>query len=272
MMATNKRVLSPAADTLRAPALCLAVLLLGAGAAFSQSRLEQLEATYQTNLRPLHAPVLQDYARQLELLKNQLIARNRVADAKQVEAEIARVKEIATTTGVLPYTELQAALAPPVVAAAASGTPEAATTRPTPPPAKAPPASALPTLLAAEAFRGSDLDTKTSSVPIGSAEWRIFKLPAGTYDVLVIFASDALTAPQEITLNLAGKETKGSITPNNATGSPETFRVHRLCQVKVDGDVNNGTLSLTAAAQDKPAIWIKKIMFTVPKKAATAAN
>ena len=69
----------------------------------SASRLEQLEATYLTNLRPLHAPVLQDYLRQLELLKNQFTARNRADDARQVDAEIQRVKSIISTTGVLPY-------------------------------------------------------------------------------------------------------------------------------------------------------------------------
>ncbi len=250
-----------------------ALLLALASSLFSQTRLEQLEATYQTNLRTLHAPVLQDYARQLELLKNQLIARNRVADAKQVEAEIAKVRDIANGTGVLPYTELQASMAPPAMAMNPGG-PGLGPKPPSPPPTPGSPAtaaaSALPTLLAAEAFRGNDINTKTSAIPLGTAEWRIFRLPAGTYDVLVIFSSETLANPAEVTLNLGGQEAKGAIKPEQSTGSPETFRVHRLCQVKVDSDLNGSTLALTATSQDKPQLWIKKIIFTLPKKGAAA--
>src|SRR6478609_2788715 len=60
------------------------LLLLLPHLAHCQSRLDQLEATYESNLRALDAPILQDYLRQLDFLKSQLIARNRADDAKQV--------------------------------------------------------------------------------------------------------------------------------------------------------------------------------------------
>src|SRR3982751_1489962 len=63
---------------------CLLFLLaLFPHAATCQSRLDQLEATYQSNLRALDAPILQEYLRQLDFLKSQFLARNRADDAKQ---------------------------------------------------------------------------------------------------------------------------------------------------------------------------------------------
>lgn len=230
----------------------------------SPSRLEQLEATYQSNLRTIHAPLLQDYIRELELLKSQLIARNRAADAKEVDAEIARVKGIVNTTGVLPYTGLEAAAAPP-----------AAGVVPKPAPADKSPAkgvaTALPTLLAAEAFKGGALNAKTGAIPLGSAEWRVFKLPAGTYDVLIIFSSETQGKDEEITLNLGGRETKATIAQDRATGSPETFRLLRLCQIKVETEISGGVLNVTSATADKPAIWLRKVIFAAPKKPAPPA-
>lgn len=234
--------------------------------ALSQTRLDQIEATYQSNLRALHAPVLQDYLRQLELLKSQFIARNRAADARQVDTEIARVKNIVNTTGVLPYTELEAAPAP-----AAAGNVAKTATAPTPPlaPAKNDP-TALPTLLAAEAFKGTDLNTKTGAIPLGSAEWRLYKLPAGTYDVLMIFSSETLALPELLTINIGGHEFTGVVPTDRATGSPETFRLLRLCQIKLDTEVSGTTLVLTASSQGKPVVWLKKLMFSTAKKPGDA--
>jgi hypothetical protein len=222
-----------------------------------QTRLEQLESTYQSNLRTLHAPVLQDYLRQLELLKSKYASSSRAADLKHVETEIARVKAIVNTTGVMPYTELEAELVVPVA-------PGAPAPKPAPPPAQN--SSPLPTLLAASALKSAEIDGQTGAIPLGSAEWRLFKLPTGTYDVLLIFASEALSQPQHVTLNIGGREFKSEIAPARATGSVTTFRLLKLCQVKVDSEISGGTLSLTAASQGKPLLWVKKVMFTTPKK------
>jgi hypothetical protein len=225
-----------------------------------QSRLDQLEATYQSNLRTLEAPILQDYLRQLDFLKNQFVARNRLDDAKQVDAEIARVKSIASTTGILPFTELEGAVA-------------AADTNPPKPgagPAKSDP-SPLPTLLAAEVLKGGELNAKTGAFPIGYGEWRLFKLPAGTYDVLVVFATESLALPEQLTLTIDGHEFHAVIPVDRATASPETFRLLRLCQVTLDTDVNGGTLNLAASTRGKPVLWLKKLMFATPKKADSPA-
>jgi hypothetical protein len=245
---------------------CLAMLALlacPARAQQQQSRLEQYEATYQANLRAIHAPILQDYLRALENLRTTLTNRNRVADAKQVEAEIARVKNIVNTTGILPPTELQAALGATAEAAPPVATPAPAA------PAK-PAAGPLPVLLAAEA-KGAALDAKTGAGPLGTAEWHINRLPAGTYDLLVMFASGPLVLPEHVTVNIGGQDFKSSVASDRATGSPETFRLLRLCQVKLEAEVTNSPLTITAASKANPLLWVKRVMFATPKKPATAA-
>lgn len=234
------------------PALMLPVFL-GAQSP-SPSRLEQLEATYLTNLRLLHGPVLQDYLRQLELLKTQFTLRNRMEDARQVDAEIQRVKSIISSTGVLPY---PAPPAPP------AGAEPAATTSPA---VQTPENSAaLPAFLAAEAFKSGEMNTKLGAVPIGSAEWRVFRLPAGTYDLLVVFSCDALPLPEIVTVRIGGQQVKATITPDRATGSVESFRLLRLCSLTLDADVTSGTLAIEGSDAASARIWLRKIMFARPR-------
>jgi hypothetical protein len=234
--------------------LSLFLLLLLPRLAHCQSRLDQLEATYESNLRALDAPIFQDYLRQLDFLKSQLVARNRADDAKQVDAEITRVKSIASTTGIFPITGLEGSIAPPD------------TTARKPVVLAKNAASPLPTMLAAEAFKGAGIDAKTGALPIGNAEWRIFKLPAGTYDVLLVFATESLALPEQLTLNISGHEFHAVIPVDRATGSSSTFRLLRLCEVTLDTEVNGGTLSISSSTPDKPLVWLKKLIFAAPKK------
>jgi hypothetical protein len=225
--------------------------------------MEQLEATYQTNLRALHAPILQEYVHQLEQLKNQLIARNRLTDAQQVDAELARIKTIATTTGVLPLVDPEPAGEPSADDAAS----KAAT--PPPSPAAKPDRRNLPTLLAAEALKSSEVNATTGAIPLGTAEWRVPRLAPGTYDVLMVYSTADLPLPEQIKLHLDGREISAAIPSDRATGSPETFRLLRLCQVKVDTEIKGGTLNISAASGDQARVWMKKIIFSVPKPPAS---
>jgi hypothetical protein len=181
----------------------------------------------------------------------------------QVDAEIARVKTIVSTTGVLPYAELEGTIALPSSDGGNVPKPAAAIAKND--------SNPLPTLLAAEAFKGGDINTRTSAIPLGSAEWRIFKLPAGTYDVLMIFATERLPLPERITLNLGDRQFTGTVATERATGSPETFRLLRLCQITLDSDVNSGVLGVTASSSDKPLIWLKKLVFAPPKPPSAPA-
>ena len=219
------------------------------------TRLEQLEATYRSALRGLHAPVIADYLRQLDLLKNQLNAQRRTEDARAVEQEIARIRQIGGTTGILPYSTLEAGDAPP----AQNGTPAPA---PTPPP---PPSGTLASYLGAEAFKSGAMDGKTGAVPLGTAEWRISSLPAGTHEVVILYATNAsLSADAPLTVRIGTQELKAVLPAARATDSAATFRIFRLGRLHLDTAVSGGTLVVEGPAS--APVWLKKIYFTAPRK------
>lgn len=247
--------------------LCL-LLILGAIEAFAQTpaenasapasitptvtRLAQLDSTYLFSLRKFHGPVLLDYQRDLERLKQLLIARNRPDDAKHVDAEIEYVKTLITTTGVLPYT----ALIPPPPEQPA---PENSSFIPPRGRKKMPDTPAL-SLNAAETNRSSlPMNAKAEGLPIGSAEWPVKKLPAGNYDVVMFFSCASLEKPEKITLRFAGQEFNTALPIERVTGSDLNYRPYRIAKIVLDQEVTDGTLSIQGEAPASPHLFIRGI-------------
>jgi hypothetical protein len=225
----------------------------------AQTRLDQSEATYQSNLKLLHAPILQDYLRKLELLKSDYTVRNRTDDAAKADAEIQRVKSILGTTGVLPYTEHERA---------SQSAADPATAPQTPPTAPKPPAKPLPTLAAANAVDAAErIDTGTEALPLGRVEWTSLSIPKGTYDVLIVFSSEALPLPEQLILTIGAQEFKCVVPSDRATASPKDFRLMRLTQAEMDSDAIDVSVRLAGVSQDKQRLWIKRLIFTKPKPA-----
>jgi hypothetical protein len=147
------------------------------------ARLEQLDGTYSSNLRKYHAPVILDYLRDLEKLRQNLSSQSRDAEALQVQAEIDKTKKLSTSTGLLSYDPLK----PP---------PEPQQPSPSkpPPPGKggrrfSPDAITLSITNATNATPAAGTvkpapDDK--ALPLGHAEWRVDKIPAGVYEVMLI--------------------------------------------------------------------------------------
>lgn len=214
------------------------------------SKLEQLESTYLFSLRKFHGPVLLDYQRELERLKQQLIARNRPEDAKQVDAEIEYVKTLTTTTGVLPYTSL---IPPPPAPPAPADLP------PGPPRRNKMPNSAL-TLTATEVSKTSlPMNVKADGLPLGSIEWPVSKLPAGNYDVVMLYSCAALETPEKITLNFAGKAFNVSLPIERVTGSETSYRPYRIAKITLDQDVTDSTLSVQSETPASPRLFIRGV-------------
>ncbi|MEY4484093.1 MAG: hypothetical protein RL693_1545 [Verrucomicrobiota bacterium] len=217
----------------------------------SVSKLEQLESTYLFSLRRFHAPVLLDYQRELERLKQQLIAKSRPEDAKHVDAEIEYVKTLATTTGVLPYTAL---IPPPPVQPAPADLP------PGPPLRRNKMPNAALSLNVAEASKTSlPLNAKVDGLPLGSIEWPVSKLPAGNYDVVMLFSCAALDKPEKITLNFAGKVSSTILPVERVTGADSSFRPYRIAKITFDQDVTDSTLSIQSEEPASPHLYIRGI-------------
>ena len=209
------------------------------------ARLEALENTYTVNLRRIHAPVLQDYLRQLELQKSLFAARGRTEEIQQTDAEIARVKQAMSTTGLFQF-------APP---------------KPAPPPAAAtiaggdvPRRGNVLSLPAAKAVGA----TTTDAAPLGQLEWTVEKLASGTYDVLMVYSCPNLDKPVDLVVNFASQALNHALPVERATGSEKDFRVCRLGTITVSRDVARENLRLQATAAS-PRLAVRSVIFAVPK-------
>ncbi len=214
------------------------------------SKLEQLESTYLFSLRRFHGPVLLDYQRELERLKQQLVARGRPDDAKYVEAEIEYIKTLSTTTGVLPYNAL---MPPPPVPSA--DTPPGSLRRNKMP-------NATLSLAAEEASKTSlPMNVKAEGLPLGAIEWTVNKLPAGYYDIVMLYACPALDKPEKIALTFAGKDFYATLPVDRATASDTLYRPYRLTKIMLDQDVTGATLSIQGESPASPRLFVKGVFF-----------
>lgn len=219
------------------------------------SKLEQLESTYLFSLRKFHGPVLLDYQRELERLKQQLIARSRPEDARMVDAEIEYVKTLSVTTGVLPYT----ALIPPPPAPAPADQPPGP---PGGPPRRNKMPNAALSLSAAEASKTKlPMNASAEGLPLGAIEWQVGKLPAGSYDIVMLYACAAMEKPERLSLSFAGRDFNVAPLPvERVTASDSTYRPYRLTKVVIDQDVADATLSLQSEAAP-PHLFVRGVFF-----------
>lgn len=260
---------SPAPAPVSAPAAAPAAAAAVPAAAASpglQSRLDTLDATYKSNLRRLHAPVLQDYMRQLELLRQQLTARARLSDAKTVEKEIEQVKQLIANGGAMPYTALHPA-PPPVV----GGTPMVAAPGSPPPPPGPPgtgpgkrPGFVLHANMAK--VQGVPADPSAKTLSLGVAEWTVPSLPAGTYDLNIVFSAAKLDSDVEIRAFFDGNDLTATLSADRATGSDQTFRIFRIGHITLTQDVTNELLQMRSNLP-LGQMLVKNVIFAEPRKA-----
>lgn len=115
-------------------------------------------------------------------------------------------------------------------------------------------------LSAAETSRSSlPMNAKAEGLPIGSAEWPVKKLPAGNYDVIMLFSCASLEKPERITLHFAGQEFNSTLPIERATGSDNSYKPYRIAKIVLDQDITDGTLSIQSEASATPHFFIRSI-------------
>ena len=254
------------ASTFQCSMFVWAALSVGAMAQASDSsqapaaRLEQLDSTYSANLRKHHAPIIKDYLVSLEKLKQSLAQRNRADQAAVVQAEIDRVKSIGASTGLLPYDVLK-----PVQPENETGS----TPKPDPPADKplnkAAPAVAI--VLAAAAAKKSAPDPSTlaekpdgRAVPVGSAEWRVDKIPAGDYRVSILYSCAGRPAGSTIVARLGQKSVQHVLSAADATGGINEFRIARLGVISFGKNGAGEALVLQNSDPASAAVWVRQVI------------
>lgn len=224
------------------------------------ARLDQLDNTYSSNLRKYHAPIIQDYLASLEKLRQAMAQRNRTDDAAAVQAEIDRVKSISAGSGLLPYDVLRPATPENETGATPSPKPPAdALLRKTAPPGAI--------ILAAAAAKKSSPDPATlaekpdgRAVPVGSAEWRIDKIPAGDYRILILYSCAGRPADSTIVARLGRSRVEHALAAADATGGVNEFRISRLGLLSVEKDGTEESLTLENSDPASAAIWVRQVI------------
>ena len=221
------------------------------------SRLQQMENTYQLNLRKLHAPLLTDYLRDLERLRQSYIAKDHPLEAKKVEDEIAKAKKLTASTGTFDFTPPKKDQPPP-----------------SPPPQLAKlkrlAANAI-TLQAEEATVTSAnstaivKDSRGKAILLGQASWKNVSIPAGTYEILAVRASAKIEAPRVITFTIADHTVTCPLKPSDATKDDDSFRILRLGTLTLETDVTEAFVSLQLDQPENPIFWLRSLVIAKPK-------
>jgi|JI6StandDraft_1071083.scaffolds.fasta_scaffold00549_15 hypothetical protein len=207
------------------------------------SRLRQIETIYQQQLRARHIPMLGKYLTDLQ-------QQARVADSPALQTEIQRVQAMITAGGIVDLTAAAQELNPTTPTPAA----------PMPEPERKRALITLTPSLAQSIQPVPESSASPVSATIGQLTWQIDSLPAGTYDLVLHYASLTEEAEVPITLELASQKLTNTLDAKKATKDAKTFRLLRLGQLKLDQDVSGSPLVLTAGSADKPALIVRNLV------------
>ena len=217
----------------------------------ADSRLRQIEAIYQQQLRARHIPLLAKYLTDLQQSA-------RLADSPALQAEIQRVQAIISAGGLVDLTAAAQELNPttPAPVAAAKSDPDRA---------KRSPIILTPSL--AQNIQPVPEDSASPvSATIGQLTWRIDTLPAGTYDLVLHYASLAPEQEVVVTLDLGGQKLTQTLDARKATKDSQTFRLLRLGQITLEKEVAGSPLVLTAGSAEAPTLIVRNLVIARTKK------
>ncbi len=217
--------------------------------------LDQLDNTYSTNLRKYHAPVIQDYLRELNKLKQTMVGRNRNMDAALVQTEIDKVKKLSNTTGLLPYDSLNAL---------SSGHSSEDAPRKK---------NDTAIVLAAGSETRSSPDRSTlklkptgKALPIGAAEWMVEKITPGSYRVAVQYTCPNTPEGIVISAKIGTASVQRKLTSEDTTSDINEFRFTKLGYITIDQELTKEPIVLQNLDPTNAAIWVRQIILTKVKE------
>ena len=202
------------------------------------SRFQQMEITYLDNLRRVHAPLLQQYLAELKVL----LDKSPAADAAAIKAEVARVQKMIAETGLIEFSNSKA----PVVTDK--------------------PAGANGIVFTLEPHEAVPPQPDDKPVPVGKASWTLSRLPAGNYDVIAHYSCEKLGTSPVLNVAFQDQKFQRELKPSNVTKDSSTFRVMRLCQLKLKEDATFQALSVDMATGEAPWFFVKQILIVKAKE------
>lgn len=113
--------------------------------------------------------------------------------------------------------------------------------------------------------QGVPADPAAKTLSLGVAEWNVPSLPAGTYDLNIVFSAARLDSDVEIRAFFDGNDLTGTLNADRATGSDQTFRIFRLGQITVGRDLTNELLQMRSNVP-LGQLLVKNVIFAEPRK------
>lgn len=215
------------------------------------TRLSQLDLIYQQQLRVRHIPLLSKYLTDLQM------EAARAADPAPYQKEIARVQGLISSGGVIDLVSAAQELTAP----ATPGLPS-----PAPPPEK--PALAekigksvlsLTPSLARSIQPTPEGSASPTAAAIGRLAWRIDTLPAGSYEVILHYASLDPEATVPVVVEFAGHKLEALIDKDRATKNTRSYRLIRLGRLKLENAATGDELVLTAGSTDTASLLVRHL-------------
>ncbi len=210
----------------------------------ASSKLGDYEATYQSGLRKIQAPLLSGYVAKLQQLSVTAPPPERPA----IQAEQERVEKIIASGGIVD------------LRSASSTQPQ--DQRPGAGPGGRPPPGAV-LVLRPDTAKGPAVLGAT--LTIGKARWTLASLEAGSYDISIVCAYPPFKGSASISAALAGDETSEILSEARGTTAPDQFRFIRLGKIRVKDDVKNEDLTLTLNATDLPGVQVRQVIISKPQ-------
>ena len=219
----------------------------GPAAAKPAERLRDFEATYLQELRRIQVPLISQYAARLQ----QLALSAPLADRPAIRAEIERVQQLIAAGGVV---DLQST-------AVAS----AETTKPRTEESKFGRGAVL--VLKPEQARGFAASADHAGVELNPAGvvWPISALPAGSYEVFVLYSCADVKAGGTVSISLGGETFERSIEITEAT-KPGRVRPLRLGRLKLASELKEGELEISLQPADMTGFYLQQITLATPRK------
>ncbi len=204
------------------------------------SRLQQMEGIYQKELSARHVPLLSKHL--VELQRQATSA----TDQPAYQAEITRLQQIISAGGVLDLMAAQQSQSGAMPAPAPIGRKQALI-------------ALSPTL--AQTISPTP-DANAAIATIGEADWRIERIDAGSYDVLLQYACPELREPLSIRVEFSGQTLEKKLATDRVTKDAQTFRILRLGSLTLTGDQRCETLRLTVGDKTSVKLILKNLLIT----------
>jgi hypothetical protein len=220
----------------------------------SPSSWQQLEATYQNELKKIHIPLLSAYINEL----TRLAAQSRNAETTvAINRELKEMQAIITSGGVVDLT-----------------TPPLGSDAPTPPNQPSPPRPKDDRVLVLTPATAKEVSPTPASplppaIPIRKIAWTIDSLSKGKYEIICQGAVTALDTPASLTLQAGDQLLKFPLAKRHIASDTNGLRLIRVGTIDLQADVT--LLPLTLEIDSASAAFIvRQVLVTRTAKPAAA--